>query len=474
MTNPPSPALPALAPDPGSFRDPRSRVYRHGNEVIRLLDERGAADFAAFEATPLFSRAQADGRVVRTRRRPLPPGVDERWHAALEHDRVPVVSYPYEWSFSMLQDAALLHLDLVAEALPHGLTSKDGSSFNVQFVRGRPVFIDVGSFQPVGDDPWPGHRQFGELLLHPLLIEAHLGVPFAPFLRGSLDGIPAATASSLLRGTARFKRGVLANVTARALVADRYARRDDPAGAVLGDPASATDVMTAVVRKTTELVGRLATRTRETAWTDYQDRDHYVDGSLAAKDAVVRAAVEAAGPGTVVDLGCNDGRYARMAARAGRNVVAVDADREVIDGLYRSVRASGEAILPLVADLADPSPALGWRLAERSPFAARVDADLVLALALIHHLVIGRNLPIDEVLASLAALAPVVVLEVPHRDDPMVQRLLAHKAAGLHADYEVGTIEAMIERHFRIDERIELPGDTRTIFRLRRRETASV
>ncbi len=131
MTTTPSPSPPPLAPDPGSFRDPRSRVFVQGHEVIRLLDERGAADFAAFEATPLFARAQADGRVVRTSRRPLPPGVDHRWQAALDHDRVPAVSYPYEWSFSMLQDAALLHLDLVAEALPHGLTSKDGSSLRL-------------------------------------------------------------------------------------------------------------------------------------------------------------------------------------------------------------------------------------------------------------------------------------------------------------------------------------------------------
>ncbi|MEZ5177253.1 MAG: hypothetical protein R2746_02950 [Acidimicrobiales bacterium] len=147
----------------------------------------------------------------------------------------------------------------------------------------------------------------------------------------------------------------------------------------------------------------------------------------------------------------------------------MDADREVIDELYRTVRTSRESILPLVADLADPSPALGWRLAERSPFAERVDAELVLALALIHHLVIGRNLPIPEVLASLAALAPSVVLEVPHREDPMVQRLLAHKAAGLHADYDVAAIEALVAQRFHVDERVELPGGTRTIYRLRRR-----
>ncbi|MEZ5177254.1 MAG: hypothetical protein R2746_02955 [Acidimicrobiales bacterium] len=284
-------SVPSLRPDPGSFRDPRSRVYVDDHEVVRLLDEQGAAEFEALEASRFFARAQADGRLVRTWRRPLPAGVDERWRVALSHERIPVVSYPYEWSFSMLQDAALLQLELVGEALRCGLTSKDGSAYNLQFAGGRPVFIDIGSFQPVGADPWPGHRQFGELFLHPLLIEAHLGVAFAPLLRGSLDGIPASTASALLRGTARFKRGVLTNVTARALVADRLADRDDPAGAVLGDAAHGTEVMAAVVRKTSDLVRHLATRRRETAWTGYQDRSHYVDDSLAVKDAVVRAAI---------------------------------------------------------------------------------------------------------------------------------------------------------------------------------------
>lgn len=460
------------SPIAGSFRDPHARVLDLDGRVLRALDDVGARDFAALEATELFRSAQREGALIATRRVPA----DERaalvgspWVELLEHDRVPVISYPYEWTFSMLRDGALLHLDLVARALADGLTCKDGTAFNIQFVDGRPVFIDVGSFTSLGADVWPGYRQFCSQLLYPLLIEAHLGVSPAPLLRGSLEGITPLVASRLLRGTAALRPGVLTHVKAQALVARRYAERTDPAASVVREGGVAPELTAALVAKLTKVISALRAPSGPSEWSEYGGRGHYDGAALEAKDRFLAAVLDQVRPETVVDLGCNDGRYSEVALDHGATVVALDADRRVVDQLYRRTAGSGRPLLPLVTDLADPSPGLGWALRERAPLADRVRPDLVLALALIHHLVIGRAIPVPAVVDHLAALAPEVVLEVPHRRDPMVQRLLAPKPPGTHDDYHEDRIARAVGARFVVLAEEVLPGAERTLLHLRRR-----
>jgi len=462
---------PGPTPVGGSFRDPRARVFEVGGTIVRGLNEAGAADFAAVEQTAFYQRAEREGRIIGTRR----AGVDEhpdlrsRWSEVLVHDRVPVVTYPYEWSFQMLQDAALLQLDLVAQGLEEGITCKDGTSYNVQFVAARPTFIDVGSFEPTRGDAWPGYRQFCQLFLYPLLVESYLDISFAPLLRGSIDGITPDVAAKLLTGRARLRRGVLTHVTVQAAATKRYAERTDPAKELVSGDGTNTAIVGALVARLHKLVAGLKAPGSATEWSDYSDRSHYGDASLAAKDRFVREALAGAEPEVVVDLGCNDGRYAEIAAEHAAQVVAIDADRRVVDRLHQHLRGRRLPILAMVGDLADPSPGLGWNLAERMPLDARLDADAALSLALIHHLVIGRNIPIADYLDALAAFAPATVLEVPHRDDPMVQRLLAPKPADTHADYHLDVIRTLVEERFEVVRAEELPGGTRTIFDLRRR-----
>jgi SAM-dependent methyltransferase len=169
----------------------------------------------------------------------------------------------------------------------------------------------------------------------------------------------------------------------------------------------------------------------------------------------------------VWDLGCNDGTYARIAAERADTVVAVDADEEVVDRLYRARRAAGDrTILPLVLDLLDPSPGLGWRGRERASFWDRGRPDVVLALALVHHLTLAGSVPLAEVVDWLASLGGELVLEVPHRDDPMVQRLLSGKPAGTHDDYSLERFEALVAERFAVRDRVALPSGTRTILHL--------
>lgn len=456
----------------GSFRDPRARVFDDGTDILRGLTAHGAADHEHVVASGLLDALMAEGKVVATHRAADDERAGPGWAASLVHERIPIVTYPYEWTFSMLRDAALLQLEIVRRGLEVGISCKDGTPYNLQFVGARPVFIDVGSFEPTGHDAWPGYRQFCQMFLYPLMLEAYLGVSFAPLLRGSLEGITPEQAARLLRGRARARRGVLTHVTVQALAARRYSTRRDPAEQVQADGGHVR-IVTALVARLEKLIAGLPLPTEASGWTDYEDRPHYSPAALAAKDAFVAHAVRRVEPRVVVDLGCNDGRYARTIAEQGATVLALDADRAVVDRLYRRLRDGDRdpagTVLPSVADLADPSPRLGWGLTERTALRDRVAPDLVLSLALIHHLVIGRNIPITSYLAGLAELGPHVVLEVPHRNDPKVQELLRAKPADTHRDYTEDEIVRAASFPFEVVDACRLPGRTRTILHLRRR-----
>ena len=462
--------------EPGSFRDPDSRVFVTDEGIFRGLSSRGLEDWLALRGSTLFREAVADGRIVETEILDVaaPPALLHGDCAAvLRHERIPVVSYPYEWPFGMLRDAALLQLELIEAALMESLTLKDSSPYNVQWQGASPIFADVGSFERLREsEPWIGYRQFCMLFLFPLMLQAYRDVPFQPWLRGSVDGIGPADAARLLSGTARLRRGVLTHVVLHARLERRHAAesrtelRDD-----LRRAGFKPEIVRGNVRRMRRLVERLNWVPQQTAWTEYGADPGYADEDRRAKEGFVAAASERHRPRLVWDLGTNDGTYARIAARSGGYVVAMDADHATVERLYRSLRADGERrILPLVVDLCDPSPDRGWRCAERSTLARRGVPDLTLSLALVHHLSITRNVPVREIVDWLAGLGGALVVEFPTRDDAMVQRLLAAKAEDAHPDYELAHFEQCLEERFDVQRRLMLPSGTRVLFEATARE----
>lgn len=461
----------APSADPGSFRDPLSRVFSDGEVIWRGLSSEALADFETLAASSFFSTAIADGDIVGTERARTPGVLGDQWPAVLRHETIDVISYPYEWSFEMLRDAARLQLQLTRSALADKLITKDASPYNIQFVGTKPVFIDVGSFERLrSGEPWPGYRQFCELFLYPLLVQAWCDVPFQPMLRGCVDGITPETAAGILRGRAALHRGVLTHVKLHARAERRYrdAGRERDVKHELKRAGFGPRLIDAQLQGLQRMVERTEWKAATSTWSEYSDRSHYAEHDLTSKDAFVASSV-AATPGArrVLDLGANDGRFSRVALGAGaETVVAVDSDDLVIDRLYRELRAAGEQrILPLVVDLSDPSPALGWRSTERPSFAQRIQADLVLCLAVVHHLALPNMVPLDEIVAFLADFGAPLVVEFPHPDDPMATRLLNRKRDGVFDAYNRENWERLLGERFAIVATETLPSGTRTLYR---------
>ena len=453
--------------EPGSFRDPDSAVFTADGKVLRGLSGRAAADYERLSGTSFFPRLVGSGQIVRTAVHegdapPSPRGAP--WTRVLEHERVPVVSYPYEWPFAMLREAASLQLDVLIAALGEGISLKDGTAYNVQFFGSRPTFIDIGSFEPASG-PWPGYRQFCQTMLFPLMVQAHLGVPFQPLLRGSIDGLTPSQVAGMFSGLRRFRKGVVRNVTLHSVLERRVTTASEQVKSELKDSGFSADLAKATAKNLAKLVSGLEVARRGSTWSDYRDTCSYSDADAEAKQAFVRSAIAGGDAGLVLDLGANDGVYSLLAAERADYVVAVDGDEMVIDRLYRRLRAErNENVLPLVMNLVDPSGGVGWRNRERAAFADRVRPDVTLALALVHHLAIAASVPLPEVVSWLRSFGGRLVVEFVHLDDVQVQRLLANKPAGLFDDYRREAFEALLAEQFLVHEQQSLSGSTRTLY----------
>jgi SAM-dependent methyltransferase len=460
--------------EPGSFRDPDSAVFTVDGKVLRGLSGQAADDWDRLRDTAFFPRLTDSGQIVRTTAHdgaaPLSPR-GRPWARVLEHERIPVVSYPYEWPFAMLRAAAALHLEVLAAALDEGLSLKDGTAYNVQFVGARPTFIDIGSFE-VSSGPWPGYRQFCQTMLFPLLVQAHVGVPYQPLLRGAIDGLSPSDVAGMFSGLRRFRKGVLRNVMLHSVLERKVTTASETVKSDLRSSGFSTELAKATTRNLLKLVNGLEVAKRGSAsdddhsvWSDYRDTCSYSSDDAKAKQAFVRAALDDGESRIVLDLGANDGEYSLIAAEHADYVVAVDGDEKVVDLLYRRLRTAGrENVLPLVMNLVDPSGGIGWRNRERAPFVDRVRPDATLALALIHHLTIAANVPLPEVVSWLASFGGRVVVEFPHVDDVQVERLLANKPAGLFDDYQRAGFETLLAEQFLVHRQETLPGGTRTIY----------
>lgn len=449
--------------EPGSFRDRNGSIFYREGRVYRTMSPRAFANWQRLEALPFFQRHQELGTIVRTRTAEEPV---EGAGGVVEHERIPFISYPYEWTFGMLREAALLHLALMRDALADGFILKDASPYNVQWEGMHPVFIDVPSFEPLGPgEPWVGYRQFCELMLYPLMLQAYKGIDYRPWLRGRIDGIPADEMSRLMSKRDLLRKGVLLHVVAQAALQRRYAGSGRNVRKGLAEAGFGKELIERNVAKLEALVRGLEPARTRTEWSEYDRTHSYDEVEHAAKVEFVRQAASSRRWRLAWDIGCNTGTFSRIAASHADHVVAMDADWMAIEHLYRRER-EGEAsrrILPLVVNLADASPAQGWRGAERKDLAARGRPDLTLCLALVHHVVITANIPLASFLDWLAELRTSLVIEFVSREDEMVQALLANRE-DQYPEYYPDSFRALLAERFDIEREQPLKGGKRLIF----------
>ena len=459
--------------DPGSFRDPLSRVFVGPDTVVRAFTAEGKADIDAVWSKKSISRALASGDLIEsTVVEPSSVGLGAPWVGAMTHPKVPFISYPYEWTFSMLKDAALLQLRLTRETLADGIGLKDATPYNVQFIGARPQFIDAGSFEKrKKSDPWYGYRQFCEMFLYPLMLQGYLGVGFQPFLRGAVNGISPDTMRKLLPASIRHPRkGRLTHVVLHAAAQNRFADSNVEMKKEAAKAGMSASVLDATLGKLEKIVAGLTLGDKKSTWSEYTERGHYIENSLDEKERFVRDAVAARPRRLVFDIGCNDGAFSRIASAHSDFVVAMDADPLVVDRLYNTLKSEkNEKILPLYVDMSDSGGGIGWRGKERPGVFDRGNPDIVLYLAVIHHVAITFNIPVAAQLDMLATLSPEIVIEMPHADDPMVRKLLVNKRAGIHDDFNLDEFERLLNERFTVQSKMLLSSGTRTIFHATRR-----
>jgi hypothetical protein len=455
--------------DPASFRDPSGLVYRRDGILHRQVQAMAEEDWRAF-LDRLYEPLARDRLVVEHEDAALDDAAVPGAVAVVRPRRIGFISYPYEWAFSQLKEAALLTLDLQARALEAGMRLKDASAYNVQFESGRPILIDSLSFEVAEPtDPWPAYRQFCEHFLAPLALMAYRDVRAGLLLRDFIDGVPLDLATSLLPGRSRLNFGLLSHLHLHAGAQRRAAKEPPPAE---GAERPRRRVSATGQRALLDSLRRTVSGLRwEPAglWAEYATQTSYSEAATASKGELVREMLAAVGGAEAWDLGANTGVYSAMAAEAGYRVIAWDQDAGSVEAHWRRVRGDGNPrILPLVLDLANPSPSIGWGLQERASFLERGTPDVIMALALVHHLAIGNNVPLPGVAALFARMAPHAIVEFVPKEDPMTRRLLAARR-DIFDSYSIDGFRAAFGESFEIVREAPITDSPRTLFLMRRR-----
>lgn len=443
-----------------SFRDDSGFLYRNSEgALLRQVNHKYSVHYSRLMDSGLYKKLVADEQLVPHEEIAAAPGAFK----TLKPELLPFISYPYEWAFHQLKDAALLTLSIQKTALAHGMILKDASAYNIQFKGVNPVFIDTLSFEIYKEDePWAAYRQFCMHFLAPLALCAHADPALASLLRQDLGGISLATASRLLPKSTWLNFGLLIHLHLHAK-ADKSHR---PASGTKSSVAKVSrQSLLAMADSLTGAVSALKPFQEKTFWQDYYaDMHNYQQESLDDKATLVKHACEIVKPATVWDMGANTGKFSAIAAACGAYTVAMDFDRAAVEAHYLSLREnSSKNILPLIQDLNNPSPALGWAGKERASLKERGPADMVFALALVHHICIGNNVPIESFFSYLSGLGKFLLVEFVPKEDSQVKEMLLMRE-DIFPSYTESGFEEAAAPYCEIIFKKPLQGAKRTLY----------
>jgi hypothetical protein len=451
---------------PSSFRDPSGFLFTRNSDLYRQINQTYRGNYDFLINSGLYRELTAAELLIPHIETDVPAEKNDIAYKVIQPEVIPFISYPYEWCFSQLKDAALTTLRIQKIALNYGMSLKDASAYNIQFKKCKPVLIDTLSFEKYQEgEPWIAYRQFCQHFLAPLALMSHKDIRLSQLLRIFMDGVPLDLASNLLPGRTRLMFGFLTHIHLHAKSQKHYANKSIKKSALKISKHS----LTALVDNLETAIRELTCEEQDSEWANYYEDTNYTPDALEHKKQIVAEYLDRIKPESVWDLGANTGLFSHLAATRNIPTMSFDSDPFAVERNYQECKKNGEThILPLLLDIANPSPAIGWGNQERMSLSERGPADTILALALIHHLVISNNTPFEKIVQFLKDACKSLIIEFVPKNDVQVQRLLSSRQ-DVFPDYKQECFEKALSRHFLILESATLLDTKRIIYLMRRR-----
>ncbi|TSC63115.1 MAG: hypothetical protein G01um101448_100 [Parcubacteria group bacterium Gr01-1014_48] len=449
-----------------SFRDPSGLLFIREGILYRQIHTSYREDFEMLMNSGLYRELVGDRLLIAHENASLEHAFSKDACAVIKPLFIPFISYPYEWCFGQLQDAARAILAIQKRALMHGMSLKDASAYNIQFVGGKPLLIDTLSFERYREGfPWIAYRQFCQHFLAPLALMSYIDVRLSSLLRLYVDGVPLDLASKLLPTWTYGRFSLLSHIHLHAKSQNYFADKDAPRRSLRMSRASFLGIIESLERAVRNLTWNPA----GTEWADYYTDTNYSNEALLGKVAIVDSFLSMISPKTVWDFGGNDGRFSRRASDRKIATICFDNDPAAIEKNYRTVRSKNEEfLLPLILDMANPSPALGWGSEERMSIIERAPVDCAFALALVHHLAIGNNVPFSMIAQFFSRVTHYLIIEFVPKNDSQVKRLLRTRE-DIFPAYTEKDFRDSFGEFFVIEQERHIDGTERVLYLMRKK-----
>jgi len=454
-----------IVPHPASYRDPSGFIFEHEGKIYRQVNKSYAASFEQLHNSGLYQQLVSKGDLIAHTETNINISGSRDWFTTLLPEQLPFISYPYEWCFDQLRDAALLTLSINRSSMEQGMILKDATPYNIQFLHGRPVFIDTLSFDRYeADQPWIAYRQFCENFLFPLYLEHYLGIDCIPWLRNYLDGIPVDTTARLLPWKSKWNLGVRLHVLLQNKI--KQAGQGNGSQKIVFSKQK----MLHLLQHLESIVANIKPGyPSQSNWSNYYEETILGQDYLKEKEKIFMKMLGLLNYSTVADLGANDGHFSTMLAKSSKLVIAIDSDSRCINRLYQRCKTeSVKNIVPLVNDLSNPSPSLGFNNKERESLGKRIKADLVVALALIHHLAISKNLPLPMLANYFSSFSPQLIIEFVPKEDEKLKQLLSGRR-DIFDHYTKDDFEKSFSDYYTILASETIPGTGRVLYCMKRK-----
>ena len=447
--------------EPGSFRDPCGFLFYRDGSIYRQINAIYKEDYDHLINSGLYKTLVDENLLIPHEEVNVSAPEPEKAYKIIKPEPVPFISYPYEWCFAQLKDAALATFKIQKIALNFEMTLKDCSSYNIQFIKGKPVLIDTLSFEKYHEGrPWIAYRQSCQHFLAPLALMSYRDIRLNQLFRIYIDGVPLDLASSLLPSGTNFNFSLLSHIHLHARSQKHFA---DKQVKIEGHKISRLSFM-GLIDNLESAIKKMDWKPGGTEWADYYEDTNYSTEAINHKKKIVADFLERTSPEIVWDIGANDGLFSRIASDKDILTISFDIDPAAVQKNYtHSVEKNEKYILPLLLDLTNPSPGIGWENTERTSLIQRGPADTAFALALIHHLAISNNLPFAKIANFFSQVCKSLIIEFVPKDDSQVQRLLSTRE-DIFPDYTVQNFEIEFKKYFSIENTESIKGSKRIMY----------